>query len=340
MTAGTQGSIVDILQARHALVKSVRSFFYENGYLEVDTPYLSCFAPSDPYIEPLSAFIESDGPYRLHTSPEVAMKKVLAMGAEKIFQICKVFRVEEFDTVHNVEFTMAEWYRPGCYLDTMEETEGLIRHTATSLDRNPPWQKDTPWMRFTVKDIFAEYVGFDPFALSSDELLFEMNRAGFGGLHADLSWEDLFFIAMVEKVEPALEKRMTEPYFLIDWPASITAMAKKKDPFTAERFELYVAGLEIANGYSELLDSHEQRARITDDNEKRQELAKTVYEPDEAFLEALDRIEGPVSGVSVGVDRLLMALLGRKTISEVLPLRFTAGGTDPEKSQLEDTGCV
>jgi lysyl-tRNA synthetase class 2 len=318
-----EASPIEMLRARHTLLKSIRAFFYEKGYLEVDTPYLSHTAPADPYIEPLSVLVDHRGPYYLHTSPEVAMKKLLAKGADKIFQICKVFRVEEFEEVHNVEFTMVEWYRPGTYEDTMTEVEELVCCTAAGLERESRHNSSTPWKRFYVKDLFVEYVGFDPLVLSCEDLLAEMGRCGFKGLHGDLSWEDLFFIALIQKIEPAMETKRLNPYFIIDWPASITAMAKKKDPYTVERFELYMEGLEIANGYSELVSSIEQRSRIAEDNGKRQKCGKTVFEPDETFLHALDQISGPVSGVSVGIDRLLMALCGKSKISEVLLDRFT-----------------
>ena len=150
-----------------------------------------------------------------------------------------------------------------------------------------------------------------------------MEARGFKGLGGDDTWEDLFFKLLVQEIEPQMLARETGPYFIKDWPVSLTAMAKRKDDFTVERFELYLRGLEIANGYSELLDSREQRSRMIRDNEERRKLGKAPFPLDEDFFEAIGRISAPVAGVSIGIDRLLMALLDRRTIGEVLPDRLT-----------------
>jgi lysyl-tRNA synthetase class 2 len=136
------------------------------------------------------------------------------------------------------------------------------------------------------------------------------------------AWEDLFFLLFVHKVEPRMRRLSEAPCFVKDWPASLTAMAKRKDDHAVERFELYINGLEIANGYTELLDAAEQRERLLRDNVVRAQRGMRVFPPDESFLEALDRIKGPIAGVSVGIDRLLMALLGKERIGEVLTDRL------------------
>jgi lysyl-tRNA synthetase class 2 len=316
------------IRSRHLLLKAARDFFYERGYVEVETPYLARTAPTDPYIEPVKAFVGDSGPFCLHTSPEMAMKKALASGLDRIFEICKVFRVEEFEEHHSVEFTMLEWYAPGTYEDAMEETQSLVRSLDVAVNGEERARyTGTAWKTYRLTDLFVEIVGFDPLPLSREELFATMASHGFQGLRGDDTWEDLFFKLLVQEIEPRLNERETGPYFIKDWPASLTAMAKKKHDnpasFEVERFELYMRGLEIANGYSELLDADEQKNRMVRDNEERIILGKLPFTLDEAFLAALGRISGPVAGVSIGIDRLLMALLAEKGIAAVLPDRLT-----------------
>jgi elongation factor P--(R)-beta-lysine ligase len=323
MSENDRFASVTAIRMRHRLLRAMREFFYERGYLEVETPYLLKVAPSEPYIEPLRVRIADRGPYYLHTSPEVGMKIILASGVEKVFQICKVFRVEEFDEHHSVEFTMVEWYRPGTYLETMAETRDLVCAMGDVTGEEGAEYVRHPWKTYELKALLVELAGFDPLPLSCEALKAAMRARGHRGLGADATWAELFFRLLVQEVEPRMYEREKGPYFIKDWPTALTAMARRKDEHTAERFELYIKGLEIANGYTELLDPIEQRRRIAHDNETRTKLGKEVFPPDDGFLQALAHIRGPVSGVSVGVDRLLMALLGRKRIADVLVNRFT-----------------
>jgi lysyl-tRNA synthetase class 2 len=313
------------VEFRHRVLKAIREFFYARDYIEVETPYLTWSAPSDPYIEPLKVHVGERGPYYLHTSPEIGMKKVLASGTNRIFQICKVFRVEEFEEHHSVEFTMVEWYRPGTYRETMAETMDLIRSVgrATGTTGDVLEYLRRPWGTYRIGELFLELVGFDPLPLSLEDLRSAIKRQGLGGMGPGEGWADLFFRLLVQEIEPRLVNREGSPYFVIDWPAILTAMAARRDDHTAERFELYMKGLEIANGYTELLEPEEQRRRIAADNEQRRIQDKHGYDPDEEFLQALGRISGPVSGVSVGIDRLMMVLLEKESISGVLPDRFS-----------------
>jgi elongation factor P--(R)-beta-lysine ligase len=314
-----------VLKTRHGVLRAIRQFFHHRGYLEIETPHLVKAAPSDPYIEPLKVYVGDKGPYYLHTSPEIGMKKALACGVERIFEICKVFRVEEFEEHHSVEFTMVEWYRPGTYLDAMGETEDLVRHVGQAIcsTTGPSEYVRQPWRTYELRGLCVELVGFDPLPLSFEDLRRAMTSRGYGELRSDAGWADLFFRLLVQEVEPRLQAREKAPYFIKDWPASLTAMARRKDDLTVERFELYMKDLEIANGYTELLDPTEQRKRIVADNETRRSQGKDAFPPDESFLQSIGRISGPVSGVSIGVDRLIMVLLGKERISEVLVDRIT-----------------
>jgi lysyl-tRNA synthetase class 2 len=312
-------TLADLLKTRDAMLRAIRQFFFDRAFVEVETAYLDRSAPTDPYIEPLRVFAEDSGPYYLHTSPEMGMKKVLASGLERIFQICKVFRVEEFEEVHSMEFTMLEWYSPGTYVEAMEETRELIRFVGMSLGGKARKYVDKPWRTLVLRQLFLDAIHIDPFPLPADALLSRMKERGFEGLSEEDTWEDLFFKLFIQEVEPRVNRQEKGPCFIKDWPATLTAMARKKDPYTVERFELYMKGLEIANGYSELLDAKEQRSRFAADQGKRRSLGKALLPLDEAFLEALPRVRGPKAGVSIGLDRLLMVLLGYETIDEVLP---------------------
>lgn len=311
---------IEILRARHELLKSMREFFYARDYLEVETPALMKTSPPDPYIDPLSVHVGEKGPFYLHTSPEVHMKRLLPFGQDRIFQICKVYRVEELEEIHNIEFTMLEWYREGGYLDAMVEVEELVRHVARALKPVRDARFQAPFRVYDLDRLFFEKTGIDPFPLDRDGLFLALKEKGFTGIDEKDEWKDLFFKLLIQEVEPSMEA--DGPYFIKDWPQAISTMARAKAGRKVERFELYVDGVEIANGYSELLDPVEQRDRFVRDNEERGRLGKEKFPIDEAFLDALSCLQGPYTGVALGVDRLLMKMLGLSRIDEVTVHRF------------------
>jgi lysyl-tRNA synthetase class 2 len=264
----------------------------------------------------------------LHTSPEYAMKRLLADGFARIFQFARVFRNGEVSSSHNPEFTMLEFYRVGTdYQGIMRDLEELVDHCARELlggTRLRLAGRDldllAPFERLTVADAFARHAGVDGDAWGSQpaDLASGLRRAGFADAQPGDSYDDLFFRAFLERVEPALAEAGRAVY-VVDWPAPMAALSKVKasDPRFAERFELYAGGLELANGFTELTDAAEQRRRFEDERAVRARLGRPAYPLDERFLEGLSRMP-EAGGVAVGLDRLLMLLLGANAIEEVL----------------------
>jgi len=317
-------------RARVRLGGEVRRFLEARGYEEVETP---CLVPA-PGMEPhISAFAtpfrpEGGGPERalwLHTSPEYAMKRLLAAGFPRIFQLARVFRNGEVSPHHNPEFTMLELYRAGAgYREIMADLEELLGSCARALcgggaapgralDLTPPYR------RLTVAEAFRDRAGVDLGACQGrvDRLRQAAAAAGLDpGRPAD-TYDDLFFRIFLERIEPGLGEGA--PVYLTDWPAPMAALARLRpdDPRWAERFELYAGGLELANGFSELTDAVEQRRRLLAEQEERRRLGRPVHPVDEDFLAALPRMP-PSGGVAVGLDRVLMLLTGAATIGEVL----------------------
>jgi elongation factor P--(R)-beta-lysine ligase len=308
------------LTVRHEVLKAIRAFFYGNGFLEVETAHLIRYPAPDAHVEPLRVFVAGKGPFFLHTSPEIGMKKLLAEGQEKIFQICKVFRVEELEEVHSTEFTMLEWYMPGTYREAMTYTERLVTSLVENLRVPDQTYFKGPWKQYSLAELCLERTGINPAILDRQSLFETMRDRQIFDVQSRESWDDLFFKLFIQEVEPHISAEA--PFFIQDWPVNLSSMAKRKDAHTVERFELYMRGLEIANGYSELFDPEEQRARFLQENDKRCRLGKEPLPVDMEFLADLSRVHESFAGVSVGVDRLLMALLGKKTINEVLHGRF------------------
>jgi elongation factor P--(R)-beta-lysine ligase len=308
----------ETLLARHALLKAVRDFFYAGGYVEVETPNLMRTAPPDPFIEPLEVFAGEKGPFFLHTSPEIGMKKLLPI-CPAIFQICKTYRVEELDEAHNTEFTMLEWYMPGTYDDAIKELSHLVSYIVDHVGiSGVEWLKGA-WASFTLESIFVERTGVNPLDMDKASLLSAMKAKGLRVSGAE-GWDELFFMLYVQEVEPWLHD--FDAVIVRDWPQWLSSMARKKDESRVERFEFYVRGLELANGYTELLDAAEQRNRFLRDNKKRMLQDKQVFPLDLELLEALSKVNGPIAGVSVGLDRLLMVLLRKEKIEEAMPYRI------------------
>ena len=287
------------LQQRACILQGIRQFFVDKGYLEVETPHRIPTPAPESHIDAISS-----DTWFLHTSPELCMKRMLAAGYEKIFQICLCWRERERGGLHLPEFTLLEWYRAGDdYHSLMEECEGLIRFVAKTIGlgeklifRSHQIDLFGSWERISVKEAFHSYS-----KTSAGEAL-EQN---------------LFDEIMVQDIEPRLGKE--KPTFLYDYPAERGALArlKKEDPSVAERFELYMGGVELANGFSELVDSEEQRERFHLENESRKFLGKRIYPRPDKFLAELDNIP-PSAGIALGVDRLVMVFLDAGTIDEVV----------------------
>jgi len=317
-----QTSLKEILRNRHKLLRAIRQFFYDREYIEVETANLMKMPAPDPHIDPLEVFVGGNGPYFLHTSPEMGMKKLLSSGQDRIFQICKVYRVEEFEEIHSTEFTMLEWYREGTYLEAMRETNELVSYAAGVFLGEEGRLYEGAFKNYELETLFREKTGINPFGLGRDELFEEMKKKGFPGINDGDALDDLFFKLYIQHIEGTVGRN--EPCFIVDWPTLISTMAKEKDnnPAKVERFELYMCGLEIANGYTELLDPAVQRKRFLKDNEERRRLGKTTFAIDEEFLASLGQLRGPYAGVSIGIDRLLMVLLNKNHIDDVIPVRF------------------
>jgi lysyl-tRNA synthetase class 2 len=321
-------------RARAGLSRTVRAFLDRLGYEEVETP---CLVPA-PGMEPhLSAFEtpfvpESGGPSRplwLHTSPEYAMKRLLADGMPRLFQLARVFRNGEVSATHNPEFTMLEFYRAGAdYFAIMEDLEQLVEACARALSSGgsarvrrggADLDLSAPFERLTVEDAFRRYAGVDLAACAGDagRLRAAARSMGIDPGPAGEPFEDVFFRVMLAAVEPRIGRE--RPAYLLDWPASMAALSRLKrgDPRWAERFELYAGGLELANGFTELNDAAEQRRRLLEEQDLRRRLGRPAYPLDERFLEAVGRMPD-AGGVAVGFDRLLMLLVGAESIEDVL----------------------
>lgn len=286
----------------------VRAFFRDRRVLEVETPYLSGAAATDPHLHSLATRLADGRERYLHTSPEFPMKRLLAAGSGPIWQACRVFRDGEAGRRHNPEFTMLEWYRPGFGPDElMDEIEALV--AAVGGPRGPA-------RRVTWREAFRDAVGLDPFEAGAEELATRGRGLGVEAAGLDrAAWLDLLFSEVVCARLPA-----GEPVFVTRFPAEQAALARlcADDPRCAERFEFFIGPLELANGYHELTDAGEQRARFERDLARRRAAGLSEPPPDERLLAALADGMPDASGVALGLDRLLMSITGTASIDEVL----------------------
>lgn len=301
------------LRARADLYREIRSFFAQRRVLEVETPLLSQAAVSDLHLASVAAQLDGEPwPRYLQTSPELAMKRLLAAGSGPIYQLCKVFRDGERGRRHHPEFTLLEWYRPG--FDDRElalEVDLLLRASLGT----------APATSCSYRDLFLEHVGVDPLEAELEALVavLESRLDGHGIAPPPIEGiDDALTFAMAQLIEPTLGRG--RPTIVFDWPPSQAALAQVHPgpPPTAARFEVFVEGLELANGFHELSDPLEQRQRFEAELAERHRRGLPEPPIDERFLAALEDGLPDCSGVALGLDRLLMLKLGATSIDEVL----------------------
>ncbi|CAN2045757.1 elongation factor P--(R)-beta-lysine ligase [Candidatus Magnetomoraceae bacterium gMMP-1] len=284
---------------RSKIIQNIRAYFENHNYLEVETPYR---IPSPAPESHINAPASED--WFLHTSPELSMKQLLADGYSKLFQICRCFRSSERSERHLPEFTLLEWYRSGAdYYDFMEECEDMILYLSKALGmgdkityQGQEINLRKSWEKISVKEAFTSYA-----SVSLEKAIDD----------------NLFDECIAFEIEPHLGKE--KPVFLYDYPASLGALArlKQSDPSVAERFELYISGLELANAFSELTDPDEQRKRFEIEINYRLNTGKQVYPMPEKFLKSLSYMPES-AGIALGIDRLVMIFTDSKRIDDVV----------------------
>ena len=290
-----------VLETRSRILQAVRAFFCREGFTEVETPVRIPVPALEAHID-----APPSGNAWLRTSPEFHMKRLLAAGHPRIFQMGPCFREQECGTRHNPEFTLLEWYRTHAdYLAILRDTEQLVQSVFSALGhpagfpfQGQPVRLAAPWPRLTVRDAFLKWAGWDPVA----------------------AWDaDRFDTDLLERVEPALPR--DRPCVLMDYPAPAAALARLKpgDEGVAERWEVYIGGYELANAYSELCDAAAQRARFEAAAGVRRQRGQAVYPLDEPFLRALEQGMPPCGGIALGIDRLVMLACDKTDIADVRP---------------------
>ena len=329
-----------LLMQRGRLKDAVRAYFTDQGFTEVECGTLVVSPGNETHLHALETRVTgpeaTTRPLYLHTSPEFAAKKLLAAGEEKIFDFARVFRDRERGRLHAPEFTMLEWYRAGCdYAVVIDDSLALLwlaadvtgaqslRHREAACD--PRAEAD----RLTVADAFTHLAGIDLLATLSPDGVGDAHalrsRARRGGIDVsdDDDWSDIFAKILTLRVEPRLG--LERPCILYEYPTCEAALARvsAQDPRVAERFELYACGVELANGFGELTDPVQQRARFEAEMAKKERVYGMRYPLDEEFLAALAHMP-PASGVALGFDRLVMLATGAPNINDVLwtPLMF------------------
>jgi elongation factor P--(R)-beta-lysine ligase len=308
---------LEILKRRAQVLAQIREFFAKRGVLEVETPLLSAAGTTDPNLHSYMARSLAAGdpanPRYLHTSPEFAMKRLVASGSGSIYQICKVFRGGENGRRHNPEFTMLEWYRVGYdYHQLMDEVAALATDTLADSRRFGPAEK------LSYADAFERHAGLDPHTASAAAFAAAARERDIdvSGLALDRDgWRDLL---LTHLVEPHLGRDGL--CFIYDYPASAAALARIRpgDRPVAERFELYLDGVELANGFQELVNAAEQRDRFAQDRRVRADRGLPAVPADEHLLTAIENGLPACSGVALGVDRLVMLAVGATSIADVV----------------------
>jgi lysyl-tRNA synthetase class 2 len=314
------GAALSILKLRARLLAAIREFFADRGILEVETPYLSAAATPAPHlasyrVEPSLPGSHPTTAAYLHTSPEFPMKRLLAAGCPDIYQICRVFRQNERGALHNPEFTLIEWYRRGFgYRDLMDEVADLVRGLEIA------GVSQAPAERMSYSELFRHYLGIDPLRASIEELaecaegrqLHPVDR------HSLQDRDDWLDLLLTHCVEPQLPRDRL--VFVCEYPATQAALARLSpdDARVAERFELYLNGVELANGFGELGDASEQRTRFEAERVQRRTRGLPEMLLDERFLAALQHGLPVCSGVALGFDRLVMLAARRRSLDEVM----------------------
>ncbi|UCD33655.1 MAG: EF-P lysine aminoacylase GenX [Desulfobacterales bacterium] len=299
MVTYRQSNIKKNLELRAQIIQAVRQFFITNDYLEIETPYRIPSPAPEAHID-----AEVSGAWVLHTSPELCMKRLLASGYTRLFQICKCFRQNERGSRHLPELTMLEWYTAGHnYLNMIEQCEELIQFIALQVNFGASLQYQgetidltTPWPRMSVSEAFNRY--------ASTSMKDALSQGRFNDVIAG-------------EIEPNLGRK--KPLFLYDYPKAYASLARLKtaDPSLAERFELYMGGIEICNAFSELTDAIEQKRRFGQELSIRSQFGKPIYPLPEKFLDALPRMP-EAAGNALGIDRLVMIFADTTTIDDVV----------------------
>ncbi len=322
-TAWQPSASLEILKQRTQLIQQIRHFFTARHILEVETPSLSRAATPDPALLSFQTTFEAGSEASrqalyLQTSPEFFMKRMVAAGYGAIYQIAKVFRNAESGRRHNPEFTLLEWYRPGLSLQQlMDEVEALV----TELFAHCSVVVESA-RRVTYRQLFLDVVGIDPLTATTEDWQACLDRH-----HVHLAVEQRLSasaycdLLLSHVIEPAMPAGLC---FVYDYPADQASLAsvRQDDPPVAERFELFYNGMELANGFHELADAVEQRQRFVAENTQRQQQGFSAVPLDERFLEALKSGLPDCSGVAMGLDRLMMVLLGCDSIDDVIAFPF------------------
>ena len=308
---------------REKTIKAIRAFFDGQGFHEIETPLLIAHPPAESYVDVFETtlFDRHRNPTKayLSTSPEVPLKKLMVAGLGNCYAITKSFRnMETQSNLHNTEFTLLEWYRVGAnYMDITRDCEQLLLSIARFISfQGNVIDLSAPWERLTVVEAFAKWadINFDDFLENAKEIALKK------GYRVDpkTTWEQLYNQIFLNEIEPHLG--FGKPMILYDFPAVMGALAKKKasDSRFAERFELYIAGLELGDCYSELTDWKEQEERFKKELEEVKRLGKTEYDYDHDFIEALKVGLPECSGIAVGVDRLVMLFADVTDIADTL----------------------
>lgn len=303
--------IIDILQQRAKILNALRNFFAGRGFLEVETPIL-CYSPGvEAHLSAFETYLNKKKMY-LITSPEFHMKRLLSAGFSKVFQVTKAFRTDENGRLHNPEFTMVEWYRVNCnYTKIMEDCEELVEELTYAIHKSPIVPEvehvraslclEKPFKRITFRDAFIKFANVDPIALSRED----RDRI------------------LSDQVAHNLGK--DKPIFLVDFPADQGSLGLIRDGEYAERFELYIDGVEIANGFTEITDVNDFLDRCKKEQEERERLGLSVYPIDQRYIQMLEEGLPPCAGVALGFDRLVMMICGAKDIKHCMafPIEYS-----------------
>jgi lysyl-tRNA synthetase class 2 len=316
---------------REQVIKAVRSFFEEKKFHEVETPILIGNPPAESYLDVFQTTLLDRArvgtPAYLSTSPEVSLKKLLVAGIGNCYSLTKSFRNTEMGSnTHNPEFTILEWYRTGApYTKIMDDCEALILHIHSKLNQTTildyqgkSFDLTKKWQRISVRDAFRTWAQVDLLKFFTMENARETCKKKGYAVHTSNTWEELYNQIYLNEIEPHLG--VETPTIIYEFPGSMAALARKKpgDPRFAERFEFYIAGLELGDCYGELTNWKEQEARFVDELKELKRLGRTTYEYDHDFIASLKEGMPEASGIAVGIDRLVMLFANVTNIADTM----------------------